>query len=386
MIPFLDLKAQQLPLEAELVEAARQVIVSGRFVLGEQNAAFEAAFAAFCGTAHAVTTSTGTSALHLALCAAGIGPGDEVVTAPSTFVATVAAIQLAGATPRLVDVDPQTWTMDPAALEAAITPRTRAVIPVHLHGRLADMAGILKIARAHGLVVIEDAAQAHGAEADGRRAGAFGDLGCFSFYPGKNLGACGEGGAVTTDRPDLAARLRRLRDWGQTRKYLHAEKGFNYRLDEIQAAFLRVKLPHLEAWTQARRRAAARYDRNLDAAGIPHAAPAREREHVYHVYAVRTPDRDAVRAALAPEVETNIHYPIPVHLQPAYADLGYRPGDFPVAERLARETLSLPMFPGITEAQVDAVCAALARAGAVAAPPAQAARPQPRSSVEGAPA
>jgi len=228
MIPFLDLQAQQRALEPDLVEAARQVIASGQFILGPRNTDFETAFAEFCGVAHAVTVSTGTSALHLALLAAGVGPGDEVITVPSTFVATVAAIEYAGATPRLVDVDPLTWTMDARRLEAAITPRTKAILPVHLHGRLADMAAILQIARARGVPVIEDAAQAHGAELAGRRAGAFGDLGCFSFYPGKNLGACGEGGAVTTNRADLAERLRLLRDWGQPRKYVHAEKGFNY--------------------------------------------------------------------------------------------------------------------------------------------------------------
>jgi dTDP-4-amino-4,6-dideoxygalactose transaminase len=362
MIPFLDLGLQQRRLEPALVEAAREVIASGKFILGERNQAIEQAFAGYCGAAHAVTVSTGTAALQLALLAAGIEPGDEVITTPATFVATIAAIQYVQAVPRLVDVDPVTWNLDPAALEAAITPRTRAIVPVHLHGRLANMAAILEIARARGLVVIEDACQAHGAEADGRRAGTFGDLGCFSFYPGKNLGACGEGGAVVTDRADLAERLRLLRDWGQPRKYLHAEKGFNARLDEIQAAMLSVKLPHLDAWTDMRREAAARYDRNLDAAGIVHAAPANGRDHVYHVYAVRVAGRDAVRAQLAGRADTNIHYPIPVHLQPAYADLGYRRGDFPVAEQLADETLSLPMFPGITEAQVDAVCGALAEA------------------------
>lgn len=359
MIPFLDLKLQHDALEPELVEAARRVIASGQFVLGEHNTAFETAFAAFCGCAHAVTVNTGTSALHLALLAAGVRPGDEVITTPSTFVATVAAIQYAGASARLVDIDPETWTMDPTLLEATITPRTKAIIPVHLHGRLSDMGPIMAIARAHGLTVIEDAAQAHGAELDGRRAGAIGDIGCFSFYPGKNLGACGEGGAVTTHRADLAARIRLLRDWGQERKYLHVEKGFNYRLDELQAALLNVKLPHLESWTEMRRHAAARYDRNLAGAGVQQPAPPRGRNHVYHVYAVRVPDRDTVRARLSPEVGTNIHYPIPVHLQPAYADMGYGAGDFPVSEQLADETLSLPMFPGITDEQVDAVCDAL---------------------------
>jgi dTDP-4-amino-4,6-dideoxygalactose transaminase len=368
MIPFLDLERQHRALRSELLEAAGEVIDSGQFILGRHNAAFETAFAAFCGCPHAVTVSTGTSALHLALLAAGVQPGDEVITVPSTFVATVAAIQYAGATARLVDIEPTTWTLDPARLEAAITPRTKAIIPVHLHGRLADMAPILEIARAHGLIVIEDAAQAHGAQEGGRRAGAIGDIGCFSFYPGKNLGACGEGGAVTTHRADLAARVRRLRDWGQERKHLHVEKGFNYRMDEIQAAMLRVKLPHLESWTELRRRAAARYDSNLAGTGMQTAAPPRDRNHVYHVYAVRVRDRDIVRDRLAPDIGTNIHYPTPVHLQPAYADLGYSRGDFPVSEALADETLSLPMFPGLTNEQVDTVCGRLCEAVSATAP------------------
>jgi dTDP-4-amino-4,6-dideoxygalactose transaminase len=362
MIPFLDLSIQHRELEPELFEAARRVIASRQYVLGEHNVAFEDAFAGFCGCSHAIAVSSGTAALHLALLAAGVGEDDEVITTPSTFVATVAAIQYAKATVRLVDVDPQTWTMDPGRLEAAITPRTRAIVPVHLHGRLADMEPILELARAHGVAVIEDAAQAHGADNGERRAGAVGDLGCFSFYPGKNLGACGEGGAVTTHRADLAQRLRRLRDWGQAQKYVHVEKGFNYRLDEIQAALLNVKLPHLERWTDMRRAAAARYDALLAEAGIVHPAPPRGRDHVYHVYAVRVRERDRIRAQLAPEIATNIHYPIPVHLQPAYADLGYRAGDFPISEQIAEETLSLPMFPGITEEQVDRVCAALREA------------------------
>ncbi len=362
MIPFLDLKSQQAPLEPDLVEAARQVVASGRYTLGPHTIAFETAFAEACGCAHAVAVNTGTAALHLALLAAGVKPGDEVITTPATFVATVAAIQFANAVPRLVDIDPVTWTLDPAKLEAAITPRTRAIIPVHLHGGMADMPAVLAIARAYGLFVIEDAAQAHGAELDGRPAGSHGDLGCFSFYPGKNLGACGEGGAVVTDRPDLAERLRLLRDWGQPRKHVHAVKGFNCRMDEMQAAMLNVKLPHLRAWTEMRRKAAARYDRRLDAAGIAHAEAMPGGEHVYHVYAVRIADRDAVRAQLAPDVETNIHYPTPAHLQPAYADLGYARGDFPVAEAFADQTLSLPMFPGLTETQIDFVTATLAEA------------------------
>jgi dTDP-4-amino-4,6-dideoxygalactose transaminase len=362
MIPFLDLKAQHADLEPQLMLAAQRVIARAQFTLGPETKTFEASLAAFCGTEHAVAVNTGTSALHLALLAAGVRPGDEVITTPTTFVATVAAIQYVGAIPRLVDIDRNTWSLDPAQIEPAITPRTRAILPVHLHGRMADMRAIMNTARAHGLAVIEDAAQAIGARADGLRAGAHGDLGCFSFYPGKNLGACGEGGAVVTNHVEFAERLRRLRDWGQSRKYLHAEKGFNYRMDELQAAFLSVKLPHLERWNQDRRAAAMRYDRLLTRLGVAHPAPAEAERHVYHVYGVRVADRDAVRERLAPEIATNVHYPTPVHLQPAFADLGYRRGDFPIAEAFCDETLSLPMFPGIADEQIDAACELLVEA------------------------
>ncbi|HEX4741986.1 MAG TPA: DegT/DnrJ/EryC1/StrS family aminotransferase [Caulobacteraceae bacterium] len=362
MIPFLDLKWQHAELGPQLMRAAERVIGRAQFTLGPETEAFEASLAEFCGSPHAVAVNSGTSALHLALLAAGVGPGDEVITCPATFVATIAAIQYIGAVPRLVDIDPLAWTLDPARIEAAMSPRTRAILPVHLHGRMADMKAITDIAEAHGVAVIEDAAQALGARADGVRAGAHGDLGCFSFYPGKNLGACGEGGAVVTRRSDFAERLRRLRDWGQSRKYLHAEKGFNYRMDELQAAFLSVKLPHLERWNQARRAAAARYDRLLAGLGVAHPESAGDGRHVYHVYGVRVADRDAVRGRLAGNVATNAHYPIPVHLQPAFADLGYRLGDFPVAETFCDETLSLPMFPGIADDEVDAVCERLAEA------------------------
>jgi dTDP-4-amino-4,6-dideoxygalactose transaminase len=368
MIPFLDLQTQHAELEPQLMRAAERVLARAQFTLGPETECLEASLAEFCGRRHAVAVNTGTSALHLALLAAGVAPGDEVITTPATFVATVAAIQYAGAVPRLVDIDPVTWNLDPSKIEAAITPRTRAIIPVHLHGRMADMDRIMAIAEAHGLAVIEDAAQALGARADGLQAGSRGDLGCFSFYPGKNLGACGEGGAVVTNSSELAERMRRLRDWGQSRKYLHAEKGFNYRMDEVQAAFLSVKLPHLERWNHARRVAAVGYDRRLDAQGVPHAAPAAGERHVYHVYAVRVAHRDAVRAWLAPEIATGIHYPVPVHLQPAFADLGYRRGDFPLAEAFCDETLSLPIFPGITDDQVARVCERLAEAAASLVP------------------
>jgi dTDP-4-amino-4,6-dideoxygalactose transaminase len=358
-VPFLDLVAQQRGIRAELHAAVTQVLDSGNYVLGEHVAEFEAAFADHCGVRHAVAVNTGTSALHLALLAAGIGPGDEVVTVPMTFVATVAAILYAGATPRFIDVDPVTWTMDPGALKRALTPRTKAIMPVHLHGRLADMTAIHAIADEAGIPVIEDAAQAHGAERNGRRAGAFGALGCFSFYPGKNLGACGEGGALVTDRDDLAARARMLRDWGQSERYCHTLRGFNYRMDAIQGAALNVKLRHLDQWTAQRRAVARAYEDALADTPIQRAAPTGD-DHVWHVYAVRVRDRDAVRQELtARGIMTGIHYPVPVHLQPAYSDLGYGAGDFPVSEQLASEFLSLPIYPELTGPQIDAVCDAL---------------------------
>lgn len=359
-IAFFDLRAQARALGPELHAAVAAVLDSGSYVLGEPVDAFEQAFAAHCGVRHAVALNSGTSALHLALLAGGVGPGDEVITASMTFVATAAAILYVGAVPRFVDIDPARGTMDPKLLEAVLTPRTRAIIPVHLHGRMADMAPILDFARAHGLVVIEDAAQAHGARYDGRPAGSIGDMACFSFYPAKNLGACGEGGALVTDDEVLARRVRVLRDWGQQEKYLHTVRGFNFRMDAVQGAVLGVKLPHLDGWTKARRAVARRYDANLATAGLraPPSGPAGE--HVYHVYAIRTAERDRVRRQLAEAgIATGIHYPIPVHLQPAYQDLGYRPGDFPATEAFAAETLSLPIYPELTAAQVDRVCDAV---------------------------
>jgi dTDP-4-amino-4,6-dideoxygalactose transaminase len=333
---------------------------SAQYVLGEEVAAFEREFAAYCGTRHAIAVNTGTSALHLALLAAGIGPGDEVITVPMTFVATVAAIIYSGATPVFVDIDPDTWTMDPGRVEAAITPRTKAIMPVHLHGRLADMAALVPIARRHGLVVIEDAAQAHGAERDGIRAGAFGDIGCFSFYPGKNLGAYGEGGMIVTSDDEQASKMRMLRDWGQERRYHHVLKGYNYRMDAIQGAILRVKLRYLERWTKARRANARRYAQLLAASGLRIPQEVAGRRHVWHINAVRATDRDALQRALEREgVQTGLHYPVPVHLQQAHADLGYLPGDFPEAERAARTVLSLPMFPELGAEQVARVAAAV---------------------------
>jgi len=292
MIPLLDIRAQYAGIREELDAAVLETLASGAYVSGPRVEAFERGFAAYCGAREAIALNSGTSALHLALLALGIGPGDEVITTAMTFVATVAAIRYAGATPVLVDADPQSFNIDPALIERAITPRTRAIIPVHLHGRLAEMDAIMAVADRHGIPVIEDAAQAHGAELGGRRAGTFGAIGCFSFYPGKNLGACGEGGGVVTDHADAAAAMRQLRDWGQAGRYNHVLHGFNYRMDGIQGAILEVKLRHLPAWTEGRRRVARIYDRLLAGSGIlTPAAPAGD-EHVYHVYAIRSAMRD----------------------------------------------------------------------------------------------
>jgi dTDP-4-amino-4,6-dideoxygalactose transaminase len=304
--------------------------------------------------------NTGTSALHLSLLAAGIGRGDEVITTPFTFVATASAIDYTGATPVFVDIDPASFTIDPAKIEAAITPRTKAILPVHLYGQTADMDPIMDIAKRHGLVVVEDACQAHGAEYKGRRAGSIGDLGCFSFYPGKNLGAYGEGGAVTTNNPELARTVRILRDWGAERRYYHDLKGFNYRLEGVQGAVLRVKMRYIEGWTEARREHAAYYDAKLAGLGIPTPAALPDRRHVYHIYAIRANEREALQAHLHDNgVSTGIHYPVPVHLQRAFAELGHKPGDFPHAEQAAAEVLSLPMYPELKPEQQDVVVAAL---------------------------
>lgn len=360
MIPFVDLGAQYASIKEEIIEAIQRVLESGQFTLGREVEAFEAEFAAYCHAAQGVGVNTGTSALHLALLAAGIGPGDEVITVPFTFVATVSAIHYTGARPVFVDIDPHSFTMDVAAIEAAVTPRTRAILPVHLYGQSADMDPILEIARRHGLVVIEDAAQAHGAEYRGHRVGSLGDMGCFSFYPGKNLGAYGEGGMVVTSRPEFARTIRMLRDWGAEKKYHHVLKGYNYRLEAIQGAVLRVKLRRLEAWTEARRAAAGRYDRLLAGSQVETPRVMPYARHVFHIYAVRTGERAALQESLrARDIQTGIHYPTPVHLLPAFADLGYRRGQFPQAERASDEVLSLPMFAELTAAQCEAVSEAI---------------------------
>jgi dTDP-4-amino-4,6-dideoxygalactose transaminase len=367
MIPLVDLRAQYRALKPEIDRAVIDVFDNAQFILGPAVSAFETHFAAFCGTSEAIGVNTGTSALHLSLLAAGVKPGDEVITVPFTFVATVASIEYAGARPVLVDVEPDYWTMDPARLEAAITPRTKAIVPVHLYGQPADMDPIMEVARRHRLVVIEDACQAHGSEYKGRRCGSIAPLGCFSFYPGKNLGAYGEGGAVVTSDPALAEKIRLLRSWGEETRYEHKYRGFNYRMDGVQGAVLGVKLKYLEAWTEARRARAAEYTRLL--AGTAVITP-RERDgsrHVYHIYVVRLKDRDVWRARLTEAgIQTGVHYPVPVHLQPAYRDLGYSKGDFPIAEQVAAEVLSLPMFPELTVEQVASI-ANVFRAGVLTA-------------------
>jgi dTDP-4-amino-4,6-dideoxygalactose transaminase len=362
MIPYLDLKAQYHGIKAEIDAAVLSVLESTHFILGEKVAAFEREFAAYCQASESVGVNSGTSALHLALLASGIGPGDEVITTPFTFVATVAAIRYAGATPVFVDVEPDYFTIDTTRIESAITGKTKAIMPVHLYGQPADMTPILEIARRRSLVVIEDAAQAHGAEYHGRRCGSLAEMAAFSFYPGKNLGAYGEGGAITTTRSDMAATCRVLRDWGQEKRYEHRLKGFNYRMDGVQGAVLGVKLRHLEAWTEKRRQVARWYAQALDPESVRLPKERPGCRHVYHVYAVRSDDRDGLRDALTKQdIQTGIHYPIPVHLQPAHADLGYRTGDFPVAESAAREVLSLPIFPEMTREQVTTVAAAVSK-------------------------
>jgi dTDP-4-amino-4,6-dideoxygalactose transaminase len=360
MIPFLDLKTQYQAIKDEIADAIAATLDSGQYVLGDQVAAFEAEFAAYSGARHGVAVNTGTSALHLALLTAGVGPGDEVITVPFTFVATAAAITYTGARPVFVDIDPKSLTLDVNQLEAAITGRTKAIVPVHLYGQAADMDPILAIARRHGIQVIEDACQAHGGEYKGQRLGGLGDFGCFSFYPGKNLGAYGEGGMVVTNNAEAAKTLRMFRDWGQARKYEHLLKGFNYRMDGLQGSILRVKLRHLDSWTDARRARAANYRRLLAGSDLQVLDEMPYARHVYHVFAVRTPQRDDVqRMLLAHGVQTGIHYPVPVHLQPAHADLGYRKGDFPHAERAATETLSLPMYPELSLTDQEQVASAV---------------------------
>lgn len=360
MVNFVDLKKQYHSIKEEIDSAVLGVLESTQFVLGKEVAAFEEEFADYCHSSHGVAVNSGTSALHLAFLAAGIGAGDEVITVANTFIATVAAIRYTGALPVLVEMDPVSYTMDPKSIEAAITPRTKAICPVHLFGQMADMDAIMAIADKHHLYVIEDAAQAHGAEYKGRRAGSIGHLGCFSFYPGKNLGAYGEGGLVTTEDANLAHTIRMMRDWGAEKKYYHDVMGFNYRMSGFQGAILRVKLRHLEQWTEARRQHAAFYNQQLSGSGVALPTEMDYARHVYHLYVIRSERRDALQKALdEKKIYTGIHYPIPVHMQKAHADLGYQQGDFPLTEKAADEILSLPMFAELLEDEIMLVCDAI---------------------------
>lgn len=360
-VPFLDLKAQYLPLQGEIQDAIAAVIDQTAFAGGPFVAKFEAQFAEFCRCRQAIGVGNGTDALWLSLVALGVGPGDEVITVPNTFIATAEAITYCGAKPVFVDIDETTHTLDPAQIEAAITEKTRAVIPVHLFGQCADMDRIIPVARERNLAVIEDACQAHGATYKGRTAGTMGDAGCFSFYPGKNLGAYGEAGAVITDDDNLAGKMRMLRDHGQAKKYYHAMVGWNMRMDGIQGAILSVKLRHLAKWNELRRAHAADYTRLLSTVEeviTPCTAP--DNTHIYHIYAIRVQQRDQLMAFLAERgISCNIHYPVPIHLQDAYRSLNMGPGSFPVAEKCASEYLSLPMYPELNSAQINEVAGAI---------------------------
>ena len=359
-IPFVDLRAQYRQIKDEVDPAVLAVMNRGDFILGGAVADFERVFADYCGVKYCVGVDSGYSALELIVRAYDIGPGDEVITAANTFIATTLAISNAGATPVLVDCDPVTYNIDAAKIEAAITPRTKAIMPVHLYGQTADMDAILAIARKHGLRVFEDAAQASGARYKGHRAGSLGDAAGFSFYPGKNLGAYGDGGAVTTNDPEIAEKIRLLRNIGQKVKYYHEVKGFNNRLDTMQAAVLGVKLPHLDGWNASRRRAAATYAALL--ADLPLVTPvtADYAEHIFHLYVVRVANREALMDHLKTlGIATGLHYPIPIHLQPAYAELGYKRGDFPVTEAYAETIVSLPIFPELDDDKVAYVADAV---------------------------
>jgi dTDP-4-amino-4,6-dideoxygalactose transaminase len=356
-VPFIDLRVQHEPLMGEFMAAFRQVTESSAFAGGPFVASFETEFAAFCGTRYALGVGSGTDALWLSLHALGVGPGDEVITAPNSFMATAEAISRCGARPVFVDVDERSYTMDPAQLESAITLRTQAIIPVHLFGQMAEMKSILAIARRYGTPVVEDACQAHGAEYHGKKAGSMGVAGCFSFYPGKNLGAFGEAGAITTEESELRLRIQALRDHGQAVKYDHSHIGWNARMDGIQAAVLSLKLRRLADANLARRTHAALYDQLLaDVPEVIRPVAVAGRRHVYHIYAVRVEDRDRVLQRMAARgVNCGIHYPVPIHLQKAYGFLELGPGSYPVAERCAREFLSLPMYPELNPEQIQFV-------------------------------
>lgn len=356
-IAFVDLKAQYQSIQEDVRTGLEQVILRGDFILGSEVTALEKEFADYCEVAHAVAVDSGTTALELLLRAYAIGGGDEVITVTNTFIATAFAISYVGAQPVLVDCDPDYYTIDVDALEAAITPRTRAIIPVHLYGQPANMDAVMAIAMKHGLIVIEDACQAHGARYKGRRVGSLGHAAAFSFYPAKNLGGYGDGGMIVTDDPDIAHRVQMLRNYGQSKKYYHDVQGYNHRLDTLQAAVLRIKLRHLDDWNAMRQQHARLYGHLL--ANTPFVLPrmAPECEPVWHLYVIRAELRDELAAYLAEHgISTGIHYPIPIHLQKCYRNLHYAVGSFPIAEHYASEILSLPMFPELTDEAIRTVC------------------------------
>ena len=358
-VPFVDLRKQHQPIDAELVEVFQRVLRESSFILGSEVRTFEKAFASYLGASESIAVNSGTAALQLVLQALEIGPGDEVITVPNTFIATAEAISAVGARPVFVDVDPVSYTMDPTLVERAITPRTRALLPVHLYGQPADMDALLGIARRHKIHVVEDACQAHGAEYKGRKAGTLGIAGCFSFYPSKNLGCLGEGGAVVTSDPKVAEKIRLLRDHGSIRKYEHSFPAYNFRLEGLQGGLLTVKLKYLDQWNEKRRQWAQRYDELLsEVVGTPAEMP--YARHVFHLYVIQVENREVIRQQLsAKKIDCGLHYPIPLHLQTAYANLGYKAGDFPVTEQAASRILSLPMYPDLTAEQVEAVASAL---------------------------
>jgi dTDP-4-amino-4,6-dideoxygalactose transaminase len=369
VIPCANPHAQYAAYRTEIDLAIKNAVESGRYILGPHVEAFESEFARYIGVTEAIGVSSGTDALHLALAACHVGQGDEVITVAHTAVATVAAIEMTGAVPVFVDIDPIYFTIDPSLIESAITPRTRAIVPVHLYGQPADMHGVLEIARRHRLRVIEDCAQAHGAEWGGRRVGNWGDIGCFSFYPTKNLGALGDGGMVVTSNPELAARVRLLREYGWSSRYVSEIPGWNSRLDEIQAALLRVKLAHLDTDNERRHRIAEYYTARLGGAGVTLPVERPESRHAWHLYVVRSTRRDALREQLASNgVGTLVHYPVPIHLQPAYNKRTVRGPSLPATEHAAREVLSLPMYPQLLPDEIEHVANAAVSALVVREP------------------
>ncbi|NJD98895.1 DegT/DnrJ/EryC1/StrS family aminotransferase [Thermococcus sp. LS1] len=355
MIPFVDLRREYQAIKDEIDQAIQRVLESGWFILGKELEAFEKEFAEYIGVKHVIGVNSGSDALYLAVKALGIGKGDEVITVSHTFISTVDAIARNGAKPVFVDIDPETYTMDVSQIEKAITERTKAIIPVHLYGHPADMDPIMEIAEKYELYVIEDASQAHGAEYKGRKVGSIGHIGCFSFYPTKNLGAYGDAGAVVTNDDELAEKLRMMRNYGSPKKYYHKFIGVNSRLDEIQAAVLRVKLRHLDEWNEKRRKIAKLYNELLEDSDVITPIEKEWAKHVYHLYVIRHRERDKLQKYLTEKgIKTQIHYPVPVHLQKAYLDLGIRV-KLPVTERISREILSLPIFPYLTDAEIEKI-------------------------------